>query len=118
MDIIELKGIQLQAIIGVYPKEKETPQPLVINLAYAVPVTEAAINDSLNQTIDYDQIITHVIEFVQNNPFELIETLAERLSQSLLAHFPTQWIKLNINKPEANPCAKAITLTIERQNRY
>lgn len=115
MDIIELKGIQLKAIIGVYPKEKETPQTLIIDLAYAVPVVEAAQNDSLSQTIDYDQIIMHVEKFVHHNQFDLIETLAERLSQSLFSHFPTKWIKLTINKPEANPSAQAIMLTIERQ---
>jgi dihydroneopterin aldolase len=114
MDIIELKGIQLKTLIGVYPSEKEAPQPLFIDLAYAVSAAKAAEQDDLNKTIDYDHIIQHLKDFVHNTQFNLLETLAERLAQSLLAQFPTKWIKLSINKPQANTNAQAIILTIER----
>ena len=115
MDIIELKGIQLKTLIGVYPSEKETPQPLFIDLTYAISAAKAAEQDDLTKTIDYDLIIQHLKDFVHNTQFDLLETLAEKLAQSLLATFPTNWIKLSINKPEANPNAQAIILTIERR---
>lgn len=114
MDIIELKGIQLNTLIGVYPSEKVTPQPLIIDLTYAIFAAEAAQQDDLKKTIDYDLIIQHLKDFVCHTQFDLLETLAEKLAQSLLTTFPTKWVKLSINKPQANPNVQAIILTIER----
>ena len=114
MDIIELKAIQLKAKIGVYAWEKLHPQTLIIDLAYAVPATSAADSDSLQQTIDYDQVIAHLKDFVSQQHFALIETLAARFITTFFERFPSHWVKISVNKPHANLAAKAIILTIER----
>lgn len=114
MDIIEIKTIKLNTLIGVYAWEKKVPQTLVIDIAYGLP-ERSTQNDALNETIDYDGIIQHIKQFATNHQFQLIETLAEKLVQSLFKVFPTPWIKLCINKPFASLEAKGIILTLERQ---
>lgn len=114
MDIIELKAIQLKAKIGVYAFEQKHPQKLIIDLCYAVPVKAAAETDDLKQTLDYDAIIEHLKDFVSHHQFNLIETLAERFTQSFFEKFNSPWIRLSINKPCANLKTKATILTIER----
>ena len=113
MDIIELKTIKLNTLIGVYDWEKTVAQTLIVDIAYALPTLSE--NDQLAETIDYDAVISHIQQFAAKHHFQLIETLANRLVESLFENFATPWIKLSINKPFANLQAKAIILTIERQ---
>lgn len=113
MDIIELKTIKLNTLIGVYDWEKTVPQTLIVDIAYALPPLSGS--DQLAETIDYDAVILHIQQFVAKHHFQLIESLANRLVESLFEAFRTPWIKLSINKPYANLQAKAIILTIERQ---
>ena len=115
MDIIEIKTIKLNTLIGVYDWEKTVPQTLIVDIAYALPPLEGS--DQLTETIDYDAIILHIQQFAAAHHFQLIETLANHLVQSLFEQFATPWIKLSINKPYANLQAKAIILTIERQRK-
>ena len=117
MDIIEIQDIKLKTLIGVYPWEKKHPQQLVIGICFALPNAIDPPTDDLQNTIDYDDIIDHIITFAQEHHFQLLETLAENLIQSLFNHFPTPWIKLSVNKPFANLKAKGIRLTLERNRR-
>lgn len=114
MDIIEIKTIKLSTLIGVYEWEKKVPQTLLIDIAYGL-AAPSTVTDNLNETIDYDGIIQHIIQFSKNHQFQLLETFATTLVQTLFDTFPTPWIKLSINKPFASLEAKAIILTIERQ---
>lgn len=116
MDIIEIKTIKLNTLIGVYDWEKTVPQTLIVDIAYALPPLSEG-SDQLAETIDYDAIILHIQQFATTHHFQLIETLANRLVQSLFEQFATPWIKLSINKPYANLQAKAIVFTIERQRK-
>lgn len=113
MDIIEIKTIKLNALIGVYAWEKKIPQKLEIDIAYGLSSADHSA-DKLSNTIDYDEIINHIEQFVQTHQFQLLETLGQSLIESIFAVFDTPWIKLSICKPYANLKAKAITLTLTR----
>lgn len=115
MDIIEIKQIKLNALIGVYDWEKAVRQTLTIDVAYGLP-TSFNTSDQLSSTIDYDHIIEHIIQFSEKNTFQLIETLGQQLIDSLFNKFSTPWIKLIIHKPFANTKAKDIIFTLERNN--
>jgi dihydroneopterin aldolase/2-amino-4-hydroxy-6-hydroxymethyldihydropteridine diphosphokinase len=70
--------------------------------------------DDLEQTIDYSKVTIDLVGFVQSNTFDLIETLAEKLTFKLLEEHPRlQEIKIEVSKPEARINADFETVSVE-----
>ncbi len=75
---------------------------------------QAAENDELAKTLDYAEISEKIAEFANNNPVDLIETLAERLAKFLMESYHIPWLKLAIAKPNAVHNAQTVGVEIER----
>lgn len=114
MDLIEIKGIKLNAIVGIKSWEQQMPQAIVLDLAFPVDASLVSQTDDLNQTIDYEGLTNFCEKFIAGNKVGLIETLAEKLSAALLENFNFPKIKLCLHKPNALSLAQDITITIER----
>ncbi len=114
MDKVFIQGLAIQTTIGFYAWEKEIKQTLVIDLSMAWDTAKAAENDELAKTLDYAEISEKIAEFANQNPVDLIETLAERLAQFLISHYHIPWLKLKIGKPGAVHNAQTVGVEIER----
>lgn len=114
MDKVFIQGLAIQTTIGFYAWEKEIKQTLVIDLSMGWNTAQAAENDELAKTLDYAEISEKIAEFANQNPVDLIETLAERLAQFLMAHYHIPWLKLKIGKPGAVHNAQTVGVEIER----
>ena len=72
-----IKNLKLNAKFGYYPHEKVTKQELVFNLK--IFTNENLYQDnSLNEIIDYDQIIK-IIKKILNEDINFLETLSEKI---------------------------------------
>lgn len=114
MDKVFIKGLHIQTTIGFFQWEKEIKQTLVIDVAMAWDTAKAAENDELAKTLDYAEISTIIETFANDNPVDLIETLAERMATFLMAQFHIPWLKLTIGKPGAVHNAATVGVEIER----
>jgi dihydroneopterin aldolase len=114
MDKVFIKGLHIQTTIGFFQWEKEIKQTLVIDLAMAWDTAKAAVNDELAKTLDYAEISTAIETFANDNPVDLLETLAERLAQYLMSTFHIPWLQLKIGKPGAVHNADSVGVEIER----
>ena len=114
MDKVFIQGLRIQTTIGFYPWEKEIKQTLVIDLAMGWDTAKAAENDELAKTLDYADISEKVAKFANDNPVDLIETLAERMAQYLMTNYQIPWLKLSIGKPGAVHNAVTVGVEIER----
>jgi len=114
MDKVFIKGLHIQTTIGFYQWEKEIKQTLVIDLAMAWDTAKAAVNDELDKTLNYAEISTVIETFANENPVDLLETLAERLAAFLMAEFTIPWLQLKIGKPGAVHNADTVGVEIER----
>lgn len=117
MDIIFIEGLKVNTTIGYYDWEKKIKQLLVFDIQLATDVRNAAENDDLAKTIDYAQVSEFVDDFCQQNPVDLLETLGQRLVESLQAKYALSWIKIKISKPTAVEQANAVGIIIERGKR-
>lgn len=113
-DTVFIEGLETQAVIGVYDWEKKIKQTLVFDLVMEHDNTLSAATDDLSKTLDYEAIANFIIQFSQDNTFELIETLAERLCSDLMDTFCIEAIELTLRKPTAVPAAKAVGVRIKR----
>ena len=83
MDIVFIKQLQVDTVIGVYDWEKTIKQRLVLDITLAADQRAAANNDDIRLTLDYAVITEKVITLITAQPIELIETVAERVAQRL-----------------------------------
>ena len=109
-----IKGLRIQTTIGFYQWEKEIKQTLVIDLAMGWNTAAAAVNDELAKTLDYAEISVAIENFANNNPVDLIETLAERLASFLMTEYNIPWLKLAVDKPGAVHNSQTVGVEIER----
>lgn len=101
MDKIIIRGLKIDAIIGILPHEREYPQPLVLNITLEHDIKECARTGDLNKSINYAQVCTAITEFVQVQKARLIETLAEDICHFILQQFQPDAVTLSIVKTHA-----------------
>ena len=114
MNIVYIRGLRGQAVIGVYEWEREIRQALVLDLEMATDIRLAAGADALEHTLDYAAISARILAFIETSQFELIETLAEQLAAIVLSEFKVSWLRLRLCKPGAVAQARDVGVLIER----
>lgn len=114
MDIVYIKDLRVDTVIGVYDWERNIRQTLVLSLDMAANICEPAENDDLTLALDYKAVSDRITEFVEACEFQLIETLAERLAKLLLSEFSISWLRLVVSKPGAVAAASDVGVVIER----
>lgn len=117
MDIIFLRGLEIDTIIGIYDWEREIRQTVILDLEMATDIRKAAVSDDIEHTIDYKAVAKRVIHFVESSEFYLVETLAEKVAGIILEEFSVPWVKLTLNKKGAIRGASDVGIIIERGNR-
>ncbi len=115
MDIIFLKGLTIETVIGIYDWEREIRQTLIIDLEMATDIRKAAETDDIAYTLDYKAVSKRIIGFVEESSFQLVETLAEKITQILIQEFGVQWVRLTLNKRGAISGASDVGILIERR---
>lgn len=114
MDIIFLRDLQIETIIGIYDWERKTKQVVILDLEMATDIRKAAKTDDIQYTVDYKAVSKRVIAFVEQSEFLLVETLAETIAGIILNEFNVPWILLTLNKKGAIRGASDVGITIER----
>ncbi|HHZ69898.1 MAG TPA: dihydroneopterin aldolase [Methylococcaceae bacterium] len=114
MDIIFLRGLEIDTIIGIYDWERNTKQTLVLDFELAYDIRKASQTDNIEDTLDYKALTQQVTAFVEPSQFLLVETLAEEICALILKEFNTPWVKLTLNKKGAISTARDVGIIIER----
>lgn len=115
-DLISIRGIEGYGYHGVLPEEKTNGQPFVVDLQVFTDIAEAAADDTLDKAVDYSVLANEVVDVVQGDPCDLIETVAVRIADQVLAHPRVSSVRVTVHKPRAPvgvPVAD-ISVTVER----
>lgn len=114
MDIIYLRQLKIDTIIGVFDWERQIKQTVVLDLEMATDIRKAAVTDNLDDTLNYKAVAKRLIDFVSHSEFQLVETLAERITEIVLNEFSVPWMRLQLNKAGAVRGARDVGIIIER----
>lgn len=114
MDIIFIKELTIETIIGIYDWERAIKQPVVINLEMSTDVRRAAESDNIEDALNYKAVAKRIIHFVESSQFQLVETMAESITDIILTEFDVNWVKLELNKKGAIRGAKDVGVMIQR----
>jgi dihydroneopterin aldolase len=115
MDRVFIAGLEIETVIGIYEWERNVRQPLVFDIEMEFDNRVPAASDDIVDTLDYKAVSKRVIAFVSASGFGLVETLAERCAELLLAEFPIASLRLKLSKPGAVRGARAVGVIIERR---
>lgn len=118
MDIVYIRELRVDSVIGIHPWERNIRQELVLNLELGSDNRAAAATDDIAEAVDYEAISNRVLNFVRSSEFRLIETLAEQVAELLLTEFRVPWLRLRLAKPGAVAEAAAVGVVIERGERF
>jgi len=113
-DVIFLRALAVECIIGFIDWERRLKQTILIDLELPVNCREAAVHDEVERTLDYKKVAKRVSAFAAASEFKLVETLAQRLALLLLAEFGLEWVRVSINKPGAIRGSKDVGVRITR----
>jgi dihydroneopterin aldolase len=80
----------------------------------AADIRRAAATDRIDDTLNYKAVAKRLIDFVGNSQFQLVETLAEKVAEILLAEFKLKWVRVRVNKKGAVRGAGDVGIIIER----
>ncbi len=74
--IINIDSVRAFGRHGLSDEERSRPQPFEVDLKVCLVNDEAARSDSIEDTIDYDSIVSITVEAVESTQCKLIEHLA------------------------------------------
>ncbi|MDN3399227.1 dihydroneopterin aldolase [Psychrobacter sp. APC 3426] len=113
-DVVFVKGLTVEAVIGIYEWERAITQPLLIDIALETDISAAAASDDVNDALNYKAVCDDVSEWCQAIKAQLLEHLAGQIADKLLAKYSCHKITLSIAKPTAIKQADAVGVQITR----
>jgi 7,8-dihydroneopterin aldolase/epimerase/oxygenase len=117
LDKIRLKNIVFYAHHGFYKAERELGQKFEIDIEVGCSLRQSALNDDLEQTIDYSKIYTIAKETFEYYKFKLLETVAEKMAGEILKLDGIDSVLIKVRKPHVpmNGLLDFVEIEIERK---
>lgn len=102
MDQIRIQDMEIYAYHGVLREEHLLGQKFLVSLVIYLNTEEAGRRDDLASSINYADVAHFVEDQMKEKSYKLLETLAQRMAQDILIHYPLiKKISIEIKKPWA-----------------
>jgi FolB domain-containing protein len=125
VDFIELREIQVDCVVGIYPRERHVAQPLRLDVAMGLDTQKAARSESLSASVNYAAIAAQLGFLLRSCEFRMLETAAHALACYLLAppapgerRAQIQYVRIRLEKPLVLAGVAIPSLTIERERGF
>ncbi|MGB1245717.1 MAG: dihydroneopterin aldolase [Porticoccaceae bacterium] len=115
MDIVYIRDLRIETIIGIYDWEREVKQTISLDLEMAHDISRAAETDDI--ALNYKSIAKRLIAFIEASEFLLVERMAEEIARIVREEFAVPWLKLRVSKPGALRYSQDVGIIIERGER-
>ena len=116
MDRVFVENLTVETVIGIFDWEREIRQAVSLDLEMEFDIRQAALTDSIDDTLDYKAVSKRLIRFIEQSEFQLVETLAEKCAAIVLSEFPVKHLRLKLSKPGAVRGSSAVGVIIERRS--
>ena len=116
---IELRGVELYGFHGVLETERQHGQRFLVDLDLELDdrvAQTAAASDSIEDAVDYRDIVDAVRDVSDARAYMLLEAFAAALAEMLLERFPLARVRVRVRKPDvvlASPVEHA-AVVVER----
>jgi len=117
MDIVYIRALKIETVIGIFDWEREIKQSVCLDLDMAVDISKAAAGEDIDSTVSYKTVSDRLLEYVAKSEFLLVETMAEEVARIVREEFSVSWVRLRVGKPGAIAQAEDVGVLIERGER-
>lgn len=100
-DRITLLGLEAHGHHGLFREERLDGQKFILDVELTLDLSVAAVSDDISETVNYGELADRLVEIVEGEPVNLIETLAARLLQVCLADLRVAAAVVTVHKPQA-----------------
>jgi 7,8-dihydroneopterin aldolase/epimerase/oxygenase len=114
MDKIFIHALKTETIVGIFEWERQVKQTVVMDIEVSADIRNAAISDSIDDTLNYKGVAKRVLTFVEESSFHLVETLAEHVAMLILEEFGVSWVSIVLSKPGAIRNSRDVGVMLER----
>jgi dihydroneopterin aldolase len=114
MDIVYIRDLRIETIIGIYDWEREVKQTVSLDLEMVHDIRKAADTDDIQYALNYKSIAKRLIAFIEGSEFLLVERMAEEVAAIVLNEFSVPWLRLRVSKPGALRGSKDVGILIQR----
>jgi dihydroneopterin aldolase len=116
---LRITGVEICAHHGVFDHERRDGQIFIVDLLLGLDTSSAAASDDLKDTVDYGSLVAKVVTAVESDPVDLIETVAARVAEVVMADAMVEWVEVTLHKPHApiEATFADVALTIRRSRR-
>ena len=111
--MIRIKDLRLRTTIGINDWEQEHQQDVVINAGIVFDGRAAAESDEISDTVDYKSITKAIIAQVEGSSWNLLEKLAARLLETVLADPKVESAWIEVGKPHALRFADSVSVRVD-----
>jgi dihydroneopterin aldolase len=101
MDEIALRGMRFLGRHGAELDERLELQPFEVDVVMRLDLHSAGESDELARTIDYSIAFEIARRVVEEESFQLIETIAETVARDLFAELAVDELEVRVRKPKA-----------------
>ena len=110
---IDIQNLRLRTYIGVNPEEMEKQQDVVINITIRYAINAGALEDRVEDALNYKTITKKVIQHVEQGRFLLLEKLVSDVLSISTEHPSVESARVTIDKPHALRFADSVSLSLE-----
>lgn len=116
MDRVFIENLHIQAILGVYEWERQTPQEILVSVSVYTGARPATRPDDLTGCVNYADLANEIRALVQQARRYTVEALAEDIARLCLSRPGVRKAAVCVRKPQAVPEAESAGVEIERRN--
>jgi 7,8-dihydroneopterin aldolase/epimerase/oxygenase len=115
-DRISVRGLLVDAHIGVTEEERARPQTLRLDVDIEADLSAAAASDDLGDTIDYASTVSLISDTVRSSRCKLLEHLASEVASVVSCKELVSGVAVEVSKhpPPVSERVDAIVVRIER----
>ena len=84
MDRIFLSEMKIETTVGIWEWEKRIKQQVIIDIEMSADIKKAAATDQIEDTLNYKAVAKSVRKLVEESSFQLVETMAEKISELVI----------------------------------
>ena len=97
-DMIFMEDVIRNIDIGIHDYEKGVPQRLSFDLYVKISMLNTALDDDINNVLNYEYLINVLDSIIDNNRFSLLETLGKCIMDEVLSPNQVRGATLVISK--------------------
>jgi 7,8-dihydroneopterin aldolase/epimerase/oxygenase len=107
--VVELEGLEIFGLHGATEEERGTGQAFLYDVW--LEVSDAALSDSLEDAVDYDEVAAVVRSVSDGRQFHLLEALAAAVADAVNERFDVKRVRVRARKRDVRPADLAVAWT-------